>query len=714
MTKPEPTFGDVALYALLDAVPRGLRRLALAPYRPHRMFTEPREPIGDLHARLARRYQESRYGDDDQLSDDAFELVMSAVRATGKRPLLPVATGMFNLVTRLIDDNGLRFELPAFDPALAGNDAYVVPLRRRLDELEPYLLHEPAIREAFTRCIGSILTGIVDLELPEVALLKGGEEPDGPPPLLSVPLLALLSDPRQMVVTTITSLFADDNNDPAPALALAGTREQILRNVIMASKLTPEQASANPSRVVLPAASDLAPADLAKAYLAHTPFLDLLDTPVPFVIPYERRFEHTHIVAGTGHGKTQLLQTLMLADICDPLRPAVVAIDSQGDMIRTMSHLARFDPDLDDRLVILDPADIEWPLALNMFDVNRPRIDRLSRGAREQILAGIISLYDYIFGALLGAELTQKQSVVFRYIARLMIEIPEANIQTMRQLMEDPKPFRPFIARLSGTTRAFFENEFEDRSFIPTRQQIRRRLYGVLANPVFERMFSHPRNAFDMKAAMDSGKIVLISTAKDVLKDEASAIFGRYMIALVQQAALERAAEPEHRRHPAFVYIDEAADYFDQNIDSLLNQARKFKVGLILAHQHLDQLTTELRASMLTNPAVRLAGGVSQKDANALDGDMRTESDFLMGMRKRAHHTEFACFVRNMISEAIKLSVPLGRAEREPRMSDHAHAKLLARVRAEVAVPLDDVVTHIDGTTRMPASTTAEEFADRY
>ena len=133
-------------------------------------------------------------------------------------------------------------------------------------------------------------------------------------------------------------------------------------------------------------------------------------------------------------------------------RPAVVAIDSQGDMLRTLSRLHRFDPALDDRLIILDPADTAWPLRLNMFDINRARIDALSLGAREQILAGIVELYDYIFGSLLGAELTQKQSVVFRYIARLMLEIPDANIQTLRQLMEEKQfsAFAPYIAKLRG------------------------------------------------------------------------------------------------------------------------------------------------------------------------------------------------------------------------------------------------------------------------
>jgi len=73
---------------------------------------------------------------------------------------------------------------------------------------------------------------------------------------------------------------------------------------------------------------------------------------------------------------------------------------------------------------------------------------------REKILNGTIELYEYIFGALLGAELTQRQGVIFKYIARLMMEIPNATIHTLRQLMENGEPFRPHMAKLPGTAAA--------------------------------------------------------------------------------------------------------------------------------------------------------------------------------------------------------------------------------------------------------------------
>ena len=193
-------------------------------------------------------------------------------------------------------------------------------------------------------------------------------------------------------------------------------------------------------------------------------------------------------------------------------------------------------------------------------------------------------------------------------------------------------------------------------------------------------------------------------------------MFGRYCIALIMQAVLERAAEEQEQRNPAFVYIDEAAEYFDQNTDTLLIQARKYKVGITFAHQHLHQLKSEFRASVMTTAAVRFAGGVSDEDARALKSDMRTSTKFLLSMKKRNRlDTQFACYVRNHTGNAIKLTLPFSRAENEPRMTKEAQASLLTRVRAAVAAPIAEAQAHIDASTKQIAlSDDPEEFADKY
>ncbi|GJM03115.1 MAG: hypothetical protein DHS20C08_16160 [Rhodomicrobium sp.] len=416
----------------------------------------------------------------------------------------------------------------------------------------------------------------------------------------------------------------------------------------------------------------------AEKLLNNSPFETLLMADYPISIPEKVRFEHMHILAGTGHGKTQALQHLILQDLQRPADqvPAMVILDSQGDMLNNLKRLALFDPkteqSLAERLLIVDPSDVEYAPSLNLFDIQSDRLKDYNQKDREQVLAGIIEIYDYIFGGLLGAELTQKQSMVFRFLAQLMLAIPGATIHTLRDLLVDASPFMGYVSELPSTARSFFETQFFERGYTATREQILRRLYGVLQNPSFERMFASPKNRLDLFPVLNEGGIVLANTAKDFMKTEASSIFGRYIIALTFKAAMERAIMPEHQRQPTFLWVDEASEYFDDNIDSLLIQARKYKLGIVMAHQYLGQLPRGLPASMMTNTSIKLAGGLSDKDSRDMAREIRTSPDFINSMNKENAQTNFAAYARNITPQAMKLTIPFGTAENLPQMSEES------------------------------------------
>jgi hypothetical protein len=135
-----------------------------------------------------------------------------------------------------------------------------------------------------------------------------------------------------------------------------------------------------------------------------------------------------------------------------------------------------------------------------------------------------------------------------------------------------------------------------------------------MATGTLGRLFSHPKNKINLFEAMNKGSLILINTAKEYLKREQCEIFGRFMIALIAQATQERANLPAHLRRPTFVYLDEAQDYFGDEgvgIGELLNQGRKYRVGLTLAFQNLAQLDRKLQASIMASTAIKFAGGVS-------------------------------------------------------------------------------------------------------
>lgn len=354
---------------------------------------------------------------------------------------------------------------------------------------------------------------------------------------VTVPIGHFLDHPGAVVSAVIGPFFAPNDYNHFKAL-----RERLNQNLNATHRTTP----------IFPA--DWRGENVAEIYLTGTPLLALFDINVPFSIPEALRFEHTHMIAGSGYGKTQTLQFHIARDLeaVHKREMSVVVIDSQGDLIQTILQTDRLDPE---RIVLIDPEDILFPVCLNLFSVGQDRLRGYDPVERERLTNSIIELYDFVLGSLLSAGMTQKQSVVFRYVTRLLFHIPNATIHTLRELMEPggAEAYRENIEQLSGTARRFFETEFEGKEFASTKQQVLRRLYGILENQTFERMFSHPESKLDLFTEMNAAKLILINTAKSLLKENGTEIFGRFFIALIAQAAQERATIPDWERLPAMV-----------------------------------------------------------------------------------------------------------------------------------------------------------------
>lgn len=469
-------------------------------------------------------------------------------------------------------------------------------------------------------------------------------------------------------------------------------RSRLESNLVVASGGNPGDIDSFSRQVKGPTSSEIKDPDkLVATYLGGTPFHELFNGEEPFTIPILSRYEHHHIVAGTGHGKTQTLQYLISQDLEAVKRGerSVVVIDSQGDLINNLRNLADFAPggELHDRICIIDPEDIEFPVALNMFDVGQDRLKNYDPLHREQLTNSILELYDFVLGSLLEAEMTQKQQVLFNFVTKLMLEIPGATIHTFRDIFaaKDAADFMDSVNRLDKVAREFFLNEFKDKDFTQTKTQVNRRLLGVIGDRNFERMFSHPKSKFDLFEEMNSGKVILINTAKRLLKASGSELLGRFFIALISQSAQERAVIPENERMPTFVYIDEAADYFDSNIEMILREARKYKVGMVLAHQYLGQLNTKLQDAFSANTTIKFAGGVSAKDARILAQQMGSTAEFLEQQPKLS----FASFIKGTTSSAVSLQMPYGVLEAMDIMSKKEADKLRDLMREEYAATIN-------------------------
>jgi len=507
----------------------------------------------------------------------------------------------------------------------------------------------------------------------------------------TIPLINVLPEPKKLLDRLFGILWNQNYIDDGVFVEVT---KVMCANICVVSGIEDPNNTKRPFK--LPSKYDEPLAETVEAYFKNTPLYDFLLAPVPLKFTYEDRFSHMHVLGGSGAGKTTLLQNLILSDLQADNPPSLVIVDSQGDLINKLSHLEVFSPDggaLHDRLLIISPKDIKAPPAINIFDVNRDRLDQYDEAAKEQVVAGVIQTFDYVFSGLIGADLTAKQGVFFRFVARLMLSLPEtlgrtATILDMIALMDDPAPYRAAIEALPPIQRNFFERDFASKTFAQTKEQIRYRLNAILENPTLARLFTSPRTKIDLFERLNEGSIILVDTAKDFLKG-ASAHFGRIIISQVLQAVLERAVIPEWKRKPTFLVVDEAASYFDSNIDDFLTEARKYKCGCVFAHQFLDQATSSLRASLAANTTIKFAGGVSNSDARAMASDMRTTADFILSQPRLT----FAAHIRNVTPNAVSIPEPVGLLEREPRMGEAAYRRLWELNGAKVSIPAAERVT---------------------
>ncbi|UCI07373.1 type IV secretory system conjugative DNA transfer family protein [Mesorhizobium sp. B1-1-8] len=495
--------------------------------------------------------------------------------------------------------------------------------------------------------------------------------------------LSDVMDCRPLIEGMILSFFKDE---VISRNLLAGLREQIDQNVLEVSGVA--KGGKLFGEPVLPTAYK--GNNPIFAYLKDTPLLDILGARIPFSIPERVRFEHHHIVAGSGHGKTQTLQHFITMDLVKVAHgeASIVVIDSQGDLIRKISRLklfARGQP-LSDRLVVIDPTDIEFPITLGLFSVGKERLKTYAPIDRERLQNALVELLSFALGSLMSAEMTAKQGTLFSFLIRAMLIIPDATIHTFRELLEPngEEKFREHLMGLSGSARLFFETEYSDaKQYGETRRQVLRRLWGLLENSAFERMMSSATSKFDLFTEMAAGKVILINADKSLLQQSGTEIFGRFFIAMIALAAQER----DEYALPCFVYIDEFGDYAanaDSFITNIFQQARKRRIGMIVAHQMLGDLSTKTADSIAANTSIKFVGGASHADAGRLAKEMRTGHDFVHAQRQGS----FAAFVRNVTPTAVSLTVPFGFMEKLETMSQDEAREVRNRMRATYAQPL--------------------------
>ncbi len=553
-----------------------------------------------------------------------------------------------------------------------------VDLRRFLRAQQHFVANDDRVSDLLTTALGNVFGGLIT-ELPTITESTEGLT-------LTVPLVTLMRNPGGTVDKIIGTL---DTEELANAGLFTTLQERLYVNTCIASGVLPDREQRKP--LITADESELPPIELVETYLKGTPFVDLLLAPVPFHIPMSARFQHHWIVAPPGTGKSTALQYLLARDfeLVANNEASVVVMESNRDLIKAVEGLKIFAPGelLDGKLLSIDAEDVEWPIALNLFDVGLDQMEAYSPVDREALHNSVLSLYDYIFSALLSAEMTSRQNTLFNFTIQLLLNIPSATLDTLIDLMQPNglKQFEQYLSKLDHDARRFFDLKFNSREFDRTKEQVVDRLFAVKRIRTLSRMFSAPKSKLDFFKEMGSAKVILINVPQSLLQEDGVEIVGRFFISMILLAAHKRQLLPKEQRLPCFVYIDECHDFIkrDPKIPVILDQARKLNVGLVLAHQRLQQLQPYVLDALYGATAIKFASQVSDAAAHALARDMRTTPEFILNQRP----FHFAAYVRGLTDTAVSVGIPAIDMNAAPRMTNEEMRFVRQGIRDQYAVP---------------------------
>ena len=396
----------------------------------------------------------------------------------------------------------------------------------------------------------------------------------------------------------------------------------------------------------------------------------------PFHIPAEARSRHQWIVGAPGAGKTTFISAMIADDLKKVARNecSIFVMDSQNELLPDISKLEMFAPGrpLHNKLIYLEP-DPDFPLALNIFDTNKARSQNLSSKEKAMLESGAIWMVEFFLSSLVKSESSPHQDTFLQYVVPALMAIPDATIFTFKDLLDGAKVkngptgydrYKQHFTGLRQDTQDWLRERMHSPEMAMTRNAIRTRLDGFTARGFFHDMFMHPRNKLDLFDEMQTGKVILVNTMKGLLKNGTEP-FGRYFIARLLQAAEERMFVSRGGRLPVYVYIDEASDYIaeEENIEELINKARKQNVALIIANQMESQITSPIVRDALSRVAIQCRGE---------PGDVGQPPKWEIAIGTR---------------EPVQVQVPNVNFSDMPQMSAAHHEEMLKDMRRRFSTP---------------------------
>lgn len=333
----------------------------------------------------------------------------------------------------------------------------------------------------------------------------------------------------------------------------------------------------------------------------------------PIRLSSKDRLRHVYFIGQTGTGKSGLLENLAYQDIMDGRGLAFV--DPHGDSAEKL--LGMIPQNRINDIIYFNPSDIDNPIGLNLFEFeNEDQKDFLI----QECIQMLYGLYDPGHTGIMGPRF----ETWFRNAALALMADPNgSSFIDVPKMFSDPDFMKKKLQYVTDVTVL----DFWQKELPMMPESAKGEILGwfaskfgaFLSNEMMRNIIGQTKSGFNMRDIMDNKKILLVNLSKGRTGELNSKLLGMIFVMKFQAAAMSRADISEEQRQEFCLYVDEFQNFATESFESILSEARKYKLNLIVANQFMTQLTDKIREAIIGNVGTIISGRIGITDAEILE-----------------------------------------------------------------------------------------------
>jgi len=334
----------------------------------------------------------------------------------------------------------------------------------------------------------------------------------------------------------------------------------------------------------------------------------------PLNLTANERRRHVYLVGKTGTGKTTLIESMVLSDL--ETGRGFALLDPHGDLALKVADC--IPPSRTNQAIYLDPLDPDYAVAFNP-------LESVPLSLRATATANIVSAFKNIWSDTWGARL----EYLLLNSVRLLMDIKGATLLHIPVLLIHDQYRTKLLQRATDPHNAFFWreefSEYTDRYRAEAMAPLQNKAGQFAATPALRAILGQPKSTLDIARIINEGRILIANLSKR-MGEAPSHLLGALLTSAFAQAAESRHTISESERRDFTFYADEFQNFATDSFSTILSEARKWRLNLVIANQFLSQLPIPIQDAVLGNVGTLMAFRVGSRDARRLAEELGIEN----------------------------------------------------------------------------------------